>query len=84
MRLRRTFKGTSQGAAPPPDDVLRRHQQPNVAGGYGVGVTPVPISNTVVKPHSADGTAGLSGGRVRRRQPHFRPPEPPGSGGLFS
>lgn len=30
----------------------------NVVGGYGVGVTPVPISNTAVKPHSADGTAG--------------------------
>ena len=26
-------------------------------GGHSVGVPPVPISNTVVKPHSADGTA---------------------------
>ena len=28
-----------------------------VSGGYSGGVTPVPISNTVVKPSSADGTA---------------------------
>ena len=46
-----------------------------VAGGNSVGVTPVPIPNTAVKPHRANGTAGLSGGRVRRRQLHIeRPP----------
>ena len=28
------------------------------AGGYSVGDTPVPIPNTAVKPHCADGTAG--------------------------
>lgn len=31
-------------------------------------VTPVPIPNTVVKPHSADGTAASRGGRVGRLQ----------------
>jgi hypothetical protein len=29
-----------------------------LVGGYSVGDTPVPIPNTAVKPHSADGTAG--------------------------
>ena len=29
-----------------------------MVGGLSVGVTPVPIPNTAVKPHSADGTAG--------------------------
>jgi hypothetical protein len=29
-------------------------------GGFSVGVTPVPIPNTAVKPHSADGTAGVA------------------------
>ena len=33
---------------------------------YGEGATPVPIPNTVVKPFSADGTHGLSVGRVGR------------------
>ena len=28
-----------------------------LSGGNSVGVTPVPIPNTEVKPHSADGTA---------------------------
>ena len=32
--------------------VLRVH----ISGGYGGGVTPVPIPNTAVKPSSADGT----------------------------
>ena len=32
-----------------------------MAGGHGAGATPVPISNTVVKPRSADGTAWETG-----------------------
>ena len=31
-----------------------------VSGGHGDGVTPVPISNTAVKPISADGTWGVA------------------------
>ena len=32
-----------------------------VSGGHRRGATPVPISNTVVKPSSADGTAFETG-----------------------
>lgn len=32
----------------------------HLVGGYGVRDTPVPIPNTVVKPHCADGTAGAA------------------------
>ena len=35
-----------------------------VSGGYSGGVTPVPISNTEVKPSSADDTAWQLGGKV--------------------
>ena len=37
-------------------------------------VTPVPIPNTVVKPLSADGTAGIFRGRVGRRQVYIQKP----------
>ena len=37
-------------------------------GSYGRGAIPVPISNTEVKPPSADDTAALSGGKVGRRR----------------
>ena len=33
-----------------------RHDKETISGGYGEGVPPVPIPNTVVKPFSADGT----------------------------
>ena len=39
-----------------------------VSGGYGGGDIPVPISNTAVKPTSADGTWGFLPGRVGRRR----------------
>ncbi len=39
-----------------------------VSGGFGGGVTPVPIPNTAVKPTSADGTWGFPPGRVGRRR----------------
>ena len=43
----------------------------SVFGGYGGGVTPVPIPNTAVKPSSADGTTGSPSGRVGRRRIFF-------------
>ena len=42
-----------------------------IPGDYGGGVTPVPISNTEVKPSNADDTASLRGGKVGRRQVFF-------------
>src|SRR5881396_1350450 len=39
-----------------------------VSGGDSGGETPVPISNTAVKPSSADGTARSPCGRVGRRR----------------
>ena len=40
-------------------DLQRRVRRPaSFVGGSSVGDTPVPIPNTAVKPHSADGTAG--------------------------
>ena len=38
------------------------------SGSYGREATPVPISNTVVKLSSADGSRGLASARVGRRQ----------------
>ena len=79
--------GESYAAGSPtkPNEAMRRHQQPTMAGGYGAGDTPVPFPNTAVKPRSADGTAGLSGGRVRRRQPSMKnEPVPVFRGGLVS
>ena len=37
----------------PAEETTDRH----FSGGHSVGETPVPIPNTEVKPHSADGTA---------------------------
>ena len=68
---------------PPEVGWLGPDQQKTVAGGNSVGVTPVPIPNTAVKPHRANGTAGLSGGRVRRRQLHLLTPLLYRQGGLF-
>ena len=45
------------------------------SGGYSEGATPVPISNTEVKPLSADGTAGIPCGRVGRRRIHDEKPK---------
>ncbi len=43
------------------NDALRQHGQPaTLVGGYCVEATPVPISNTAVKLHRADGTAGAA------------------------
>ena len=35
-----------------------------LSGGYIIGVTPVPIPNTVVKPDRADDTGALRSGKV--------------------
>ena len=43
-------------------------------GRDGVGEIPVPIPNTAVKPHSADGTAPNRGGRVGRRRDYIEAP----------
>ena len=59
------------GSRPDRNEEMHPFQRSDVAGGYCVGDTPVPIPNTAVKPHCANGTAGLSGGRVRRRQLHL-------------
>ena len=40
-----------------PFDYLRAPGSLHFSGGYVVGVTPVPIPNTEVKPYGADGTA---------------------------
>ena len=77
------LNGTSQGAARTATQRGATISSRPLAGGYGVGVTPVPFPNTAVKPHRADGTAGLSGGRVRRRQPYIRPPRASRLGGLL-
>ena len=42
-----------------------------ISGDNGVSVTPVPIPNTMVKPHSADGTAWETEGRVGRCQVQY-------------
>src|SRR5437867_6745478 len=47
-----------------------------VSGGDSGGETPVPISNTAVKPSSADGTARSPCGRVGRRRILLRKPGP--------
>jgi hypothetical protein len=54
MVRRREFRPTK------PDNALRRDTRPDqiFAGDYCAGDTPVPISNTAVKPCRADGTAG--------------------------
>ena len=70
------LNGTAAGSRPDRNEEMRPFQRHEVAGGYGVGVTPVPIPNTVVKPHRANGTAGLSGGRVRRCQLHLKRARP--------
>ena len=41
-----------------------------LCGGYGLGVPPVPIPNTEVKPQHADGT-WLETARESRSLPHF-------------
>ena len=44
-----------------PSSVAVRFNGPAIlVGGFSVRDTPVPIPNTVVKPHSADGTAGAA------------------------
>ena len=42
-----------------------------MSGSFGREATPVPISNTVVKLSSADGSRGLTSARVGRRQAVF-------------
>ena len=70
----------------PAHQAARKHSQPPnmMVGGFGVGVTLVPIPNTTVKPHSADGTAGPPVGEyvaASLRLPN--PPCPPlGPGGF--
>ena len=44
-------------------------------GNNSAGVTPDPISNSEVKPACADGTAGLSCGRVGRCRSYLEPPK---------
>ena len=51
-----------------------------VSGGYGGGDIPVPISNTAVKPTSADGTWGSPPGRVGRRRDFENNPHHHGEG----
>ena len=44
---------------------MRRRSLFRVSGGHGGGVTPVPISNTEVKPSRADDTAWATGWESR-------------------
>lgn len=53
-----------------------------LSGGYGGRVTPDSIPNSEVKPACADGTAGLSCGRVGRCRSYFEAPQTI-FGGLF-
>ena len=53
-----------------------------LSGGYGGRATPDPISNSEVKPACADGTAGLSCGRVGRCRSYLKAPQAI-LGGLF-
>ena len=56
-----TCKRVSAADASTPTVPIRHSHLKIMAGGHGAGATPVPIPNTVVKPHSADGTARETG-----------------------
>jgi hypothetical protein len=53
-----------------------RSHRDQISGGHSVGVPPVPIPNTAVKPDSAKDSR-TAGSRKRRTSPDYFPPAPP-------